>query len=272
MLTTAQPCRPLLALLCLTPCRATARNSDGSADRLTAASCKPGSMVNTEEQLTTNLSDCTSVEEQAALLTELAELRLSQGRPEEAHQLFQQAYDVRLKQTVDTQLDTSQQSSTDSAADTSASGAAVLQALPPANQPAACVLAAAGERSSSSAGADWERSDDWEPDLTALRKASSLQREAAAAAVANGRLQEEAAPSPAAAPVGSGSSWRSTSSAATGPNSSSWRAGSSGGSRPGSSGARTLGTTPSRPRGRGESRLDAASDSDTEWESILGEF
>lgn len=151
----------------------------------------------------------------------------------------------------------SQQNCHGSTADTTASLDPAAHASPAPLQP----TTAAGERSSSSTGADWEQSDEWEPDLTALRKASSLQREAAAGAITNGQLQQEAAPAAAGPPSGGGS-WRSNSSAATGANSSSWRAGSSG--------TRTAGSTPSRPRGRGESRLDAASDSDTEWESILG--
>lgn len=131
---------------------------------------------------------------------------------------------------------------------------------------AAVTAAVPSEQSSSSAGADWDKSDDWEPDLTALRKAANLPRETAAvAATANGQVEPQAG-----GPQGSGGSWRSGSNAATRTSSSSGRPASAGG-RPHSSSGRTPETTPPRPRGRGESRLDAASDSDTEWDSISGE-
>lgn len=50
---------------------------DGPADRLTAATDSRGSMNSTEEQLRSKLNDCDTVDEHAALLTELAQLTLS---------------------------------------------------------------------------------------------------------------------------------------------------------------------------------------------------
>lgn len=203
-----------------------------------------------------NSDDFEDQDNQAALLTELAELKLAAGKSEEAHKLLQQAFEIGLKTKLDnntglSHIPTSGQNSS----------TAVLNAGASDNQiPAEAAVVT--EDLLQPSGEAWDRSDDWEPDLSHLRKASSLQRETAAVTAATAGPTEQ--------PCSLQPSQVADHSRKVQQNSDSWQSGRTEGcsSRLSRSGSRSAGGTPSRPRGRGESRLQASSDSESEWDSI----
>eukprot|EP00879_Flechtneria_rotunda_P005435 GHRR01005728.1.p1 GENE.GHRR01005728.1~~GHRR01005728.1.p1 ORF type:complete len:394 (+),score=149.10 GHRR01005728.1:190-1371(+) len=242
-------------------------------------------MSTPEQSLQAQIAACDEGSEQhAALLTELAELNLSKGLNDEAQILLQKAYNIRGKDIIAGQAGNAvvvglrqqlQQPAGSNHAQDSSNSQQAGGASPTCHSPAAPQIndfATASSRSS----------EEWEPDLSTLRTASSFERHRVAAVLVTGGLASP--PTPAAG--GSGVSliaehttphrldhsarqavYLQSDTTPEPPHSSgSQQRGSS--SRPGSSGGRSSRQS-SRPRGRGDSKCGMASDSDGDWDTQI---